>query len=356
MSFSERLLGKPLRSLTYKDVDDYFKTARTESDLMEFKSFSPRSKPEERWKGICKGVCAMLNSTGGILIWGAPLETAAPGKRGGLYQGELTDIDPSFDKDMIVSRISSSVIPLASGFQVQVLESGNGQRVCVIEVESSFYGPHQCEDKYYMRLDGQSRPAPHHYIEALFKRVTYPNLYGYLHFGSINTEPGRTPGTTAPVSVIGFEVTFYIWNLSKMQNEEAVFFTLSSDHATVADWRDRPNANIATMGNGRIVSKADAVSVLSYGTPYYYIERFQVEPNVLSSLNNKLEFSLDFGGKKSPTKTCKYRLDFTKSVGNQSDLSWLEIVSENVLSYEDLDEKGITMEDIIRKIRGPKLP
>jgi len=110
------------------------------------------------------------------------------------------------------------------------------------------------------------------------------------------------------------------------------------------------------MGNGRIVSKADAVSVLSYGTPYYYIERFQVEPNVLSSLNNKLEFSLDFGGKKSPTKTCKYRLDFTKSVGNQSDLSWLEIVSENVLSYEDLDEKGITMEDIIRKIRGPKLP
>ena len=27
-----------------------------------------------------------------------------------------------------------------------------------------------------MRLDGQTRNAPHHYIEALFKQIKFPNL------------------------------------------------------------------------------------------------------------------------------------------------------------------------------------
>ena len=41
-----------------------------------------------------------------------------------------------------------------------------------------------------MRMDGQSRPAPHHYVEALFKQIKYPNLEGYIKFDELTLDDG----------------------------------------------------------------------------------------------------------------------------------------------------------------------
>ena len=40
----------------------------------------------------------------------------------------------------------------------------------------SDYAPHQFNGKYYMRIDGHTITTPHHYVEALMRKLPIQDL------------------------------------------------------------------------------------------------------------------------------------------------------------------------------------
>ena len=173
MDYSQIYLGKPLADLDYSDVEKYFSTDQSETDQIEFKSYPPQgqSSVDDSLKGVIQSATAFLNSSGGLVIWGAPIGKVIAGKKEKVFIGDLTKVPLTVEKDWLISKISDKIIPLPMGIRVKLI-AGPDSQVAVFEVDESPYAPHQTDNRYYMRIDGQSKPAPHHYIDALFKRVT----------------------------------------------------------------------------------------------------------------------------------------------------------------------------------------
>lgn len=117
------------------------------------------------------------------------------------------------------AKCSDSITPLPNGIRVRIIEDDQGGCVCVFEVDESNYSPHQFENIYYMRIDGQSKPAPHHYIEALFKKIRYPHLEGYLKFNR------------AIRDMDSYRIVFdvFVMNWSPLQNAIDISFRVISD-------------------------------------------------------------------------------------------------------------------------------
>jgi hypothetical protein len=334
MDYAKQLLGKSLRELTYKDVSDFFTVPRTESDLLEFKSWPPEAKEQDVWAGVYRGMSAFLNSTGGLIIWGAP-KGVKEGKREKIYQGALSSLDRRLEKDQIVSSISSQIVPLASGFRLEILEGDNGNRIAVIEIDESSYKPHQYEHVYYMRLDGQSRPAPHHYVEALFKRIAVPNLEGYLKFDLYQTYYSRQNFKFSLTAII------QIFNFSETQNEENVYYRLSNNVARSA--LSPYNASVGPRPlageKGRVVIQNDLASVLANGNPIKIALPFEMTHEDVLQEEQTVIFTLLFGGKYSTPKLSKYILVFRPNeTGLVNKLKMTKKV-ENVL-FAESDEIG----------------
>ena len=78
--FCEEILQKPIDQITEQDLVDYFQQERDETLFLEFKSYLDKSedkrppsvKAAEKERGVIKAVSAFLNSSGGLVIWGAP--------------------------------------------------------------------------------------------------------------------------------------------------------------------------------------------------------------------------------------------------------------------------------------------
>ena len=302
MDYTKQLLGKTMRDLTYEDIAHYFSTERKESELLEFKSFAHKGPEGQNWELLLKGVCAFLNSVGGVLIWGAPKGVPGPGKEK-IFVGPPTGIDPCLEKDQIVNKISSAILPLASDFTIELLKSATGEQVCVVEVSESQYKPHQFQHIYYMRLDGHTIPAPHYYVEALFKRVAIPNLEGYLQFEQPRKENNSRGQRYSLI------VTVVVANFSSTQNEENVFYKVISNTArwSIEHWNEKSNPK--PENNMKNIVHTDVLSVLANGTPYKYRYGFEFNEQDIKQ-SKELRFILQFGGKKSPPKYSSYRLSF----------------------------------------------
>lgn len=339
MDYSRQLLGKSLRDLTYQDIADYFAEPQKENDLLEFKSWSEKTDEHDVWKKICVSITAFLNSSGGILIWGAPKGAPPEGgsKKELVFQGRLTGLDPRLEKDKVVSTISSRIIPLASSFRIEILEDGNGGRVAVIEMDESPYKPHQYEHVYYMRLDGQSRPAPHHYVEALFKRVAVPNLEGYLGF---KTSCHLAQGVYRFV----ISVKIQIFNFSSAQNEEDIYFKLSNTSAssTMQNWNRASGPRVVSGEQGRVVAQDDLAPILVNGNPVKTELSFEILKSDLPNSDEPVIFMLSFGGKKSPPKFSKYILSFRPY--HYPSTKVLEVVTrmENILVADEAETGGMS--------------
>ncbi|RYF97097.1 MAG: ATP-binding protein, partial [Chitinophagaceae bacterium] len=70
MNYSEIVFGKSLEELSMETLTHFFIIPQGETATLEFKSFSKQSTFDKNIDGIIKGLCAFLNSDGGILIWG----------------------------------------------------------------------------------------------------------------------------------------------------------------------------------------------------------------------------------------------------------------------------------------------
>jgi len=349
MNYSQFFFGKDLAKLLYQDIVNYFIDVNEENDKIEFKSFTTRNSNtlEEKFKGIFKSCCAFLNSEGGIIIWGAPIGNIPNGRKEKIFQGDLSPINQILEKDHIINRVSSNLTPIPNGINVKIIPDATKTNcICIFEIQRSEYAPHQFENIYYMRLDGQSRPAPHHYIEALFKQIKYPNLEGYLKFNSI--EIINSPNT---VSLLRLNFEILIFNFSSLQNETNVSFILTCESGIFPNWSFSQTAHEYSM-NGHQFVKEKFADVLHFGVPRRINSYIDFNPHEIINSNNQARLILQFGGKNSPLKQSEYLISIElKSIGqNLNDI--IVEKNENKLMSDLQIGIGITKELQLREILG----
>jgi len=223
-SLAKELLGKEIQELALEDLRTFFLKERKESDVLEFKSYSTekgQKDPNEHLRAVHKTICAFLNSQGGVLVWGAPIGQKREGEKEKVFVGELTKVEVDLEDDQIADGILQSVSPMPSGFTFKKLGDGTS-RIYVFEVKSSPYSPHQIKGAYFARFTAQTHPAPHYLVEALMRRVTFPNIAAYVQLNAVSKEPGKV--------VVSFIISCV--NHSRLQNERNITVTAYTSHGS----------------------------------------------------------------------------------------------------------------------------
>ena len=352
MDYSSIHFGKKLSELSYQNIIDFFAVERGEPDQLEFKSFS--GNVNDGYDGIIKTICGFLNSNGGLIIWGAPVGAKPQGKKEKIYNGQLTPINQAIGKDQLISKCSDKIVPLPNCVRVVILENGAAGCVCVFEVDESDYSPHQFLNTYYMRIDGQTKPAPHHYIEALFKKIRYPNLEGYVKISGAFVSESKFKDETSARHVYSLAVELYFFNWSSLQNEEEFSFSLESP----SGWFPGSRFDSRYTEGGHRFSHENLKNVFRYGDIAKVSTTILVDPKKLPQ-NKRIDITLTFGGKLSPAKVSHYTIDLTRLVERQGPFpditnpdGLIVIKIENELAKDGADRKGSTRESVIKNALG----
>lgn len=223
---SSIVFGKKLSEITLEDLVSFFSTPQAENDKLEFKSFvnnrqivesADKSKKADYLKKIKETICGFLNTDGGLLIWGAP-KGQGQGSREKSFYGELSPVELDFGKDRIMNILASSINPTPNRIQFHSIEVEKGKHIYMFDVAPSDYAPHQVSGTYFMRLDGQTKFAPHQYVDALIKKVNVPRLSMRFQFGK--------SGKLGDLVYVCFNIT--ITNEAKYVNERNVTLKLYS--------------------------------------------------------------------------------------------------------------------------------
>ena len=158
-NFALNFFGKNIKDINQDDLTTYFAQPRREADNLEFKSYPPTADFEKSLQKILKTVCAFLNSAGGMIIWGAPGGSRPNGETEDIFTGNLLPVTTIKGQDWLINKISSSISPMPKDIKINIITIGTAA-VYLIEVQESQFKPHQFENVYQIRLDGQNNPHP----------------------------------------------------------------------------------------------------------------------------------------------------------------------------------------------------
>lgn len=314
------LFNKDIHELELLDIEKYFKaTPFEESDSLEYKSYAA-DKQKGNHKGkeeaILKTICGFLNSEGGVIIWGAPESKLFNGEQ--KLEKELSPFIGVVNKDSFISKVLHRIIPSPQGIKCNPIQISDTESIIIIEVPKSTYRPHQLNSKYYMRADGQTIIAPHHYIEALFKQVSYPILTGKIELRSTNKRIIEKVGRL----FIECEINLIVENRSMYLNEKNLSISLVVDN-TYQTLRDEVHL------------------VAHYGKPIIKVEKIHLPIQYMYSLNRS-EIAVMFGGEKSPIRVSRYLLEFKLDDSKVNDeIKFIELVGkeENKFPFEQDDDE-----------------
>lgn len=335
MDYCKTLFGKSLLDLKFSDIEKYFQVEKTETDVLEFKSFS--GNIDSGFDGVIKAIAAFLNSKGGVLIWGAPIGVAPTGKKEKFFNGLLTPINTILSKEQVISRVSDKITPLPQTIRCEVLSNGSGGCICVFETNESEYAPHQFNGSYFMRIDGQTRVAPHHYVEALFRKIRFPNLEGFIKITKISHGALHNHRDSYKINI---DVFFFNW--TELQNVESLSYRLVSATGVFREG----------YGITHELRRKQIHEVLHFGEPYRKAETLYIEKSNLKT-KSSFELMLFFGARNTPSKANEYTLDLSNpSVPNLDDI--IIESKENRLFKEVQDEKGGTREKTLQLVLGRK--
>jgi hypothetical protein len=325
--------GKPLGSLNYADISAYFQTPRAESATLEFKSSPPRSNFDSGLGKVARGISSFLNANGGILVWGAPGASKQASSGADEFSGDLCPLREYVPKDTVINRINSLINPLPAGLQVQILRDGENC-LYIFEVQESRTKPHMFNHSYYIRLDGQSHPAPHYLVDALMKQVTYPDIAGVIAFHQLQESTRDKKNTD-------LSLTIGLFNFSPFQNEETVSYklTVSGGYLTRSlGTISSLGKNPAYIAGGYQVVHENFAEVLHFGTPKTYLEQITINEQTLKRTKDMLYVDLSFGGKRSPARISSYVLDLSKYWSGIDAKDAVIHMKENVL-FADKEQK-----------------
>lgn len=283
MSYSQYFFGKKLHEITEQDLLKYFAEPKEETDQIEFKSgIDPLTKKRTKLDVILKSITAFLNSSGGLLIWGAPHDTINQDRKE--YSGALVPLS-DFDRDKIIGgSIANTIEPLPSGIRTHPV-GVNGGIVVIFDIPSSDYKPHRFKHVFYMRMDGSTHKAPYHFVEALFKRVNYAETRGFVEITPTEYHTSRG------INKVAMDLKVIISNESLFRNDQDVFFTLYM------------NGNLIIDSSTNALVKVPRI--LHYGLPCTYTKTQSFTGGELHTLE------LLFGGRYSPLKKSVYTFEIT---------------------------------------------
>ncbi|MBK7295565.1 MAG: ATP-binding protein [Flavobacteriales bacterium] len=296
-SLASRVFGKEIHELEYQDLKTFFTQERKESDILEFKSYGTDYKnksPKEHLSTVRKTICALLNSDGGLLVWGAPVGYKPEGEKEKVFRGDLTAVDSDLGDDQMSDGILQTISPMPPGIRHQKLVEGTN-RIYVFEVRKSPYAPHQLNGTYFARFNVQTHPAPHYLVEALTRRVTFPDIAAYLELISVQRTQEKV--------IVSFIIKCV--NHSRLQNEENISVSAMISHGSFPESKFR---NSVVTNGGRTVVVSKAGGILHYGT-------FQSLPfDVNIPVNEELFFGdlnvqISVGGRHSPMKFSSYSIN-----------------------------------------------
>lgn len=339
-NFSNNYFGKNLEELDYSDITAFFNAEKEESDKIEFKAYHPQfGNLGKNLEGVIRGICAFLNSSGGLLIWGAPLAKKLHDIT--IFQGNLSPVSELLEKDSLISRISDSITPLPINININILEQDKNY-IYVFEVQQSNYSPHQFKNTYWARLDGQTKPAPHYLIEALFKKITYPNIEGYINlekFGSYDHKRSY------------LDISIIIINFSELQNEYDVSYRVLCPQAQF-EGSLKPSLSPNYQMQGHEFINNGHIKILHFGSPDKLSQKLVFDLEEIQEKNqSEIDIVLIFGGKNSPLKFSEYKLNF--SLGTISGSNPAELLSyklENITAAEKQKKLGTTRENLLKTI------
>lgn len=325
MKPSQALFNKDLYDLDIKDIQDFFSTPKEENLYLEFKSYDSRGPYKEKEDTIKKAVCGLLNAEGGVIIWGAPSESRDESNNS-IAVGELTAFASPLDRDRFINILSASIIPLPVGIRVQAVLNDKNESVFVVEAEKSPERPHQFDNRYYIRLDGQTRIAPHYLISAMMKGTNFPVLSGHIRLKQIQTDGNN--------NVLLYFRTALL-NTSAFNNE------INLENRIVAS-----QGTLIINGDYYDSTFFNAIPLLSYGAPTSSDFILQVPSR---HIQGELSIIYQFGGEKSPSKISSYRYRFAGlRIGEVADENiYLIEKSENTLPTTDIAEIMRNVDDIL---------
>lgn len=296
-NYAEQNFGKSLTAITSADLNRFFAVERDESDTLEFKSYFEQGQNHHTHKqnAVLKTICAFLNSSGGLLVWGAPVGQTVTGRQNKIFVGDLSPVPTLIEKDTFISRVANSIYPLSNLVRMHRVEIAPDKYVYIFDVSQSLHKPHQFDNRYWVRSDGQSNAAPHYLIDALFKQIRYPNLGGYIKFYK---------ATLVTRNVIDLQLQIYVLNHSKDQNEYDTYFSITSSQGIFID-----NSRLGLLDlDGHQYRRDDVSKILSYSHGPFHNTTLRI--NHPSFTEKPIELVLLFGGRLSPMKQSGYVLTF----------------------------------------------
>jgi hypothetical protein len=226
-------------------------------------------------------------------------------------------VEQRVEQGRFFNRIGAELTPLPGGIHFKELQDGD-QLVYIIQVKKSVLSPHQFNKRYYpMRMGANTVPAPHHYVEALFKKVSYPDLACKLRqidFG--DCMPGQNM----------FQYTYEIElsNQSRFPNEENLFFAIS-----VTDGELKTGSIVGSTWTKLTPQSATFPNfqpILFYGAPYTGSFKLIID---YPAMNKRIFITVLVGGKYSPLKEFVYSCFVTYRSDSGTHAHDLKLVSEN---------------------------
>jgi hypothetical protein len=242
-----------------------------------------------------------------------------------------------YEKDAFIAKIANRIIPSPKGILFHRIED-QGKYLYLLAIPASEYSPHQLENVYYMRMDGQSLAAPHQYIEALFRKVTFPKLEAFLRIDSYQHEATDRRSLTC---------TLIFRNLSRYQNDLNLHCRVISDQGMILDIGKVYTAFDKRIENGSDFLVEKIADVIYYGNYLHYSFNIILIGKFLHQTNYEFKVVVTFGARFSPMKISEYTL----KVGPTFPDNKQEVIIEKVENkyFHETERSGRLSDDEVLK-------
>lgn len=330
-NYTKTYFAKPIENINAEDLDAYFQIEREETDTLEYKSIPANQNKEQLINVVITTIAGFLNSEGGLLIFGAPKGTKPDGRKEQIFVGPPTYSSVHLEKDWLINKITGLISPMPKGIAVKIITNINGDHAYLIEVQQSEYKPHQLDGRYYIRLDGQNKAAPHYLVDAMMKQIRYPDVRAVIKFGS---------RAQILQDYLLVDITIGVFNFSAFQNEEDISLRVLLVGSQFVE--TDVNSRIQYNHDAHEMVIHDFVKVLHMGMPQSTHRKILIRPD-----EKEVIILLTFGGKKAPAKYSCYNIDLSKSNGMDVNKMLVD-VRENLLF---VDKTKLTPDELIEDFK-----
>ncbi|UPT67221.1 MAG: hypothetical protein M0D57_00530 [Sphingobacteriales bacterium JAD_PAG50586_3] len=198
-----------------------------------------------------------------------------------------------------------------------------------------------------MRIDGATKIAPYHYIDALFKKIRYPNINGYIKIENWYPFENNWP----PQKIYHLRVSIILINLSKLQNDYTPSFNVVISKGKFEGWSQLSNdKNTKYSTKGNALRRSDIKDVIFYGEPIVETYTIDLSMEELADSNIPMTILLLFGSKNSPMKVSRYTINLDPNITQDFNKNMFVTIVENQLISEYQVDIGQTDERFLSNL------